>query len=165
MFKKGKSIAAAAAAFVAGGAAVGAFTLATGVAHGTTTPIPGLKMSAPEFTASYAWQQSIAVPASGSSAPVTLSVPSGQRLTIISVSTGGGIPSNGIVYCTLSETLNGASVSTNFQASYDGSSGSVFLQPLYLDSGSVTSCTDAQQNAAGSVTLVGYLTPIPPGQT
>jgi hypothetical protein len=154
--RRSKTIAAAAAAFIAGGAAVGALTLASGVAHGTTTPIPGLKMSSSQYTASYAWAQT--VPVETTPATTTLSIPSGDRLTITSALVD--VTGIGQATCYVNATVNGASVSYQIEMSVDG--GASGYTSIYGESGSTMTCNDP---SPGDLTLVGYLTPVPAGQT
>jgi hypothetical protein len=140
---------AAVGAFLAGGVIVGAVTLATGVAHGTTTPLPGLKQSSAEFTARYAWARSI--PAGTTpTAPATLSVPTGDRLTITFMSGYNA-------QCHVNAVVNGASASYDLNGQIDGTQVSntvvqTTFVPVYADSGTVY-C------GGSSPTLVGYLTP------
>lgn len=136
--------AAALGAFLAGGVLVGGITFA-GVAHGAGTGTPGKGLSDAEYTAAYAWGQSIKT----SKPTTTLSIPTGDRLTITNADGGDG-------NCTVTGSVNGTSVSFNIDPEADGLD-STWL-PFSIDSGANVACT------SGTVlTLAGYLTPIPAG--
>jgi hypothetical protein len=135
-------------AFLAGGVLVGAFTLATGAAHGTTvttTPTnPGQYESSAQYTAQHAWVQTVP----GGSTAVTLSIPSGDRLAI----TDALGPTGSVnALCSVAATLKGIIVK------YVVSMQPTSFMPIYADSGRIA-CPGPSQYA---VTLVGYLTPIP----
>ena len=104
MLKNPKLI--AASAFLAGGVVVGGITLGTAVAHGAGTPGAGKGLSDAQYTAKNAWVQSVTTSA-------TLSIPSGDRLTITQAD-GGGIE------CTVTASVNGTAVSYNISTSQDG---------------------------------------------
>jgi hypothetical protein len=141
---RGKTVAALAVSFVCGGAAVGAFALSSGVAHGVVTTtskaVPGKGQSDAMYTARNAWAQTVAV-----SASTTLSIPPGDRLTITAAL---GNPS-----CTLTGSLNGSVYTYDLQAILDGQGTWLFL-PFSVDTGSIV-CT----GGSTSVYLDGYLTP------
>ena len=128
-------------AFLAGGVLVGGITFATS-AHGAGTGTPGKGLSDAEYTAAYAWGQSIKT----SKPTTTLSIPTGDRLTITSANGGDG-------NCTVTGSVNGASVSFGIDPEADGLD-STWL-PFSVDSGAIVACSSGT-----IVTLAGYLTPI-----
>jgi hypothetical protein len=136
--------AAAVGAFLAGGVLVGGITFAT-AAHGAVTGTPGKGLSDAEYTAAYAWGQSIKT----SKPTTTLSIPTGDRVTITIADGGDG-------NCTVTGSVNGASVSFNIDPEADGLD-STWL-PFSVDSGANVACS-----SGAFLTLAGYLTPIPAG--
>jgi hypothetical protein len=140
MFTKHPKVAAL-GAFLAGGVLVGGITFAT-AAHGAGTGTPGKGLSDAEYTAAYAWGQSI----KASKPATTLSIPTGDRLTITSANGGDG-------NCTVTGSVNGASVSFSIDPEADGLD-STWL-PFSVDSGATVACSSGT-----IVTLAGYLAPI-----
>ncbi len=138
--------------FAAGGALVGAFSLAAGVAHGAGTTNPGAKESSAQYTAQEAWQETIPF-----NAATALSIPTGDRLTITSVLSP---LSGGTDQCGLTTVVNGSSATYLVLSDREGVD-QQDDQPINADSGSVT-CTLAGESGAAA-NLVGYLTPIPAG--
>jgi hypothetical protein len=136
---------AALGAFLAGGVLVGGVTFAT-AAHGAGTGTPGKGLSDAEYTAAYAWGQSVKT----SKPTTTLSIPTDDRLTITLA--------NGSGSCTVTGSINGASVSYTIDPESDGLD-STWL-PFSVDPGASVACS------SGSVlTLAGYLVPLSVGQS
>jgi hypothetical protein len=140
---------AAAATFLAGGVLVGGITLAMGVAHGagtgaltTNAGTTSAGESSAQYTAKHAWAQVV----NGSA---TLSIPSGDRLTITFV---GGSSAE----CTVITVVNGTTVSYAVASQTDGTNPDTFA-PISADSANVVCGTGIV------VEVVGYLTPIPAG--
>jgi hypothetical protein len=145
-------------AFLGGGVLVGGIT---GDERGsragtttTTTSIPRNYLSSAEYSARYAWAQSIPMEVG-----TTLSVPIRKRVTIA----GALHDQNGIDSCSLSGTLSGVQFGLMLQAASDAASGTVSVDvfnPVTLDSGSI-SCLSG---SGSSVTSMGYLTTPEPGK-
>jgi hypothetical protein len=132
-------------AFIAGGVLVGGIAFA-GVAHGaiTNSGTTSTGQSDAQYTAKHAWAQSIPT----ANTPTTLSIPTGERLTITDATDEGDQTT-----CTVSATLNGVSVPYAITSQQDGATAATF-QPIYVDSGTAACGGD------GAI-LVGYLTPVP----
>ena len=149
-------------AFLAGGVLVGGVAFA-GVAHGASTAVTTAATSTgqsdAQYTAKHAWAQ--IVPTGPSDPITTLSIPSGQRLTITeAMGSATGVTGVG---CGITGTLNGNTVSyheVNDENGFFGYQTSPVFQPMYVDSGTV-SCGD--YSTTSTFTLVGYLTPISAG--
>lgn len=148
---------AALGAFLAGGALVGVITLATGSAHGVGTTTPAYTESSAQYTAQSAWVQSITTIVSGT-ATTALSIPSGQRLTITGVIAGGQDTVG--IECNISGEMNGTSVSYQLTVG-TGNESSSETSSMYLELGNISCGAGNDQ----TVSLVGYLTPIPAGQS
>jgi hypothetical protein len=150
---------AAVGAFLAGGALMGGLTLAAGSAHGaeTTTTTTAGALTDAQYTAKHAWVQSI--PDAGSGPQMTnLTIPAGDRLTISSAIAGQTNYTTQV--CTLSATVNSQAVSYALESGPNGNySAETPFVPIYADSGSIT----CNGNGASGVTLtlVGYVTPVP----
>ena len=84
-------------------------------------------MSDAQYTAKNAWAQTLMTSA-------TLSIPSGERLTITQADEASG---GGFVTCTLNASLNGTNVTYDFSSAQDAGSGLSTFQPIYADSGTV----------------------------
>jgi hypothetical protein len=159
MFKNPK---AAIGAFLAGGVVVGGITFA-GVAHGAGTSSTSTGQSDAQYMAKHAWVQSV----TPNGTVATLSIPSGDRLTITSAL--GGVNGGAFIGCNLYATVNGTSVTYTVASDEDGytyvAPGTPTLdyttqsfQPIFVDTGTI-SCS----GNSGTISLQGYLTPVPAG--
>ena len=115
--------------------------------QGPTGPQGPAGLSSAQYTSANAWVQSVAT--SGT----TLSIPSGEQLTITGALFPEGMSDYGV-----QATLNGTTATYEVTASTAGAGSSTdSKRPSMRTSGSIESCDDTTD-----MNLVGYLTPVPP---